>query len=69
VSPIAMNMIGTCMNAMIYESNEKDAKYQEKRHDYMIIREVPLGIGRIIGLVLFLTIRKYFDMEELYRFH
>ncbi|MFT9600555.1 MFS transporter [Mesobacillus sp.] len=65
LSPIAMNMIGTSMNAMIYESIERDPDYKEKRLDYIIIREIPLGVGRIIGVVLFLTLRKYFDLEEL----
>jgi MFS transporter, YQGE family, putative transporter len=65
LSPIAMNMIGTSMNAMIYESIERDPDYKEKRLDYIIIREIPLGVGRIIGVVLFLTMRKYFDLEAL----
>lgn len=65
LSPIAMNMIGTSMNAMIYESIERDPDYQEKRLDYIIIREIPLGVGRIIGVVLFLIMRKYFDLEAL----
>lgn len=65
LSPIAMNMISTSMNAMIYESIERDPDYKEKRLDYIIIREIPLGVGRIIGVVLFLTMRKYFDLEAL----
>jgi MFS transporter, YQGE family, putative transporter len=65
LSPIAMNMIGTSMNAMIYESIERDPDYKEKRLDYIIIREIPLGVGRIIGVVLFLAMRKYFDLEAL----
>ncbi len=65
LSPIAMNMIGTSMNAMIYESIERDPDYKKKRLDYIIIREIPLGVGRIIGVVLFLTMRKYFDLEAL----
>jgi YQGE family putative transporter len=65
ISPIAMNMITTSMNAMIYESIEKDPQYKEKRLDYIIIREIPLGIGRIIGVFLFLGMRKYFAIEQL----
>lgn len=65
VSPVAMNMIGTSMNAMIYEAIEKDPQYKEKRLDYIIIREIPLGVGRMIGVFLFLTMRKYFDIEQL----
>jgi flagellar biosynthesis protein FlhB len=44
VSPVAMNMITTSMNAMIYESIEKDPQYKEKRLVYIIIREIPLGV-------------------------
>lgn len=65
VSPVAMNMINTSMNAMIYESIEKDPQYKEKRLDYIIIREIPLGVGRIIGVFLFLAMQKYFDIETL----
>lgn len=65
VSAVALNMIGTSMNAMIYESIEKDPQYQEKRLDYIIIREIPLGAGRIIGVLIFLAMRKYFDIEAL----
>ncbi|WML58876.1 MFS transporter [Neobacillus sp. PS2-9] len=65
ISPVAMNMITTSMNAMIYESIEKDPLYQERRLDYIIIREIPLGVGRIIGVFLFLAMRKYFDFEQL----
>ncbi|MDQ1144155.1 YQGE family putative transporter [Bacillus sp. SORGH_AS 510] len=65
VSPVAMNMINTSMNAMIYESIEKDPHYKERRLDYIIIREIPLGVGRIIGVFLFLAMRKFFDFEQL----
>lgn len=64
-SPIAMNMINTSMNAMIYEAIEKDVNYQQKRLDYIIIREIPLGVGRIIGVFLFLTMKNYFNLEQL----
>ncbi|MGG3562676.1 MFS transporter [Neobacillus rhizosphaerae] len=65
VSPVAMNMISTSMNAMIYESIERDPHYKERRLDYIIIREIPLGVGRIIGVFLFLAMRKFFDFEQL----
>jgi MFS transporter, YQGE family, putative transporter len=64
-SPIAMNMINTSMNAMIYQAIEKDVHYRQKRLDYIIIREIPLGVGRIIGVFLFLTMKNYFNLEEL----
>lgn len=65
VSPVAMNMINTSMNAMIYESIERDPNYKNKRLDYIIIREIPLGIGRMIGVFIFLVMGKYFDLEAL----
>ncbi|MFK9094330.1 MFS transporter [Bacillus salipaludis] len=65
VSPVATNMITTSMNAMIYESIEKDPKYKERQLDYIIIREIPLGVGRIIGVILFLAMRKFLDFEQL----
>jgi MFS transporter, YQGE family, putative transporter len=65
IQPVSMNMISTSMNAMIYESIEKDPKYKEKRLDYIIIREIPLGLGRILGVCMFLVMRHYFDIEKL----
>ncbi|PWT99401.1 MAG: hypothetical protein C5B52_10695 [Bacteroidetes bacterium] len=65
IQPVSMNMISTSMNAMIYASIEKDPQYKEKRLDYIIIREIPLGIGRIIGVAMFLAMRQYFDIEKL----
>jgi YQGE family putative transporter len=65
IQPVSMNMISTSMNAMIYASIEKDPQYKEKRLDYIIIREIPLGVGRIIGVAMFLAMRQYFDIEKL----
>lgn len=65
ILPVAMNMINTSMNAMIYSSIEKDRQYKERRLDYIIIREIPLGVGRIIGVMIFLLMRKYLNMEQL----
>jgi MFS transporter, YQGE family, putative transporter len=65
IQPVAMNMINTSMNAMIYASIEKDPDYKEKRLDYIIIREIPLGVGRMIGVFLFLSMRHYLDLEQL----
>ncbi|MDP4106268.1 MAG: MFS transporter [Bacillota bacterium] len=65
IQPVSMNMISTSMNAMIYASIEKDPQYKDKRLDYIIIREIPLGIGRIIGVAMFLAMGQYFDIEKL----
>jgi len=65
LSPIAMTMISTSMNAMIYSSIESDEQYKEKRLDYIIIREIPLGVGRIIGVFIFLAMQVYYDIDQL----
>jgi MFS family permease len=65
IQPVSINMISTSMNAMIYASIEKDPQYKDKRLDYIIIREIPLGIGRIIGVAMFLAMGQYFDIEKL----
>lgn len=65
MQPVATNLINTSMNAMIYASIEKDPDYQKKRLDYIIIREIPLGVGRIFGVLLFLWMRRYLDFDQL----
>ncbi|MGG1482310.1 MFS transporter [Bacillus smithii] len=65
IQPVAMNIITTSMNAMIYEAIERDPQYREKRLDYIIIREIPLGVGRMFGIFLFLAMRKYFHIDQL----
>lgn len=63
VSTIAINMYSTPLNTMIYEAIERDKDYEKRKLDYIIIREIPLGIGRMIGVLLFLFIRNHFDMD------
>ncbi|MCT8137587.1 MFS transporter [Anaerobacillus sp. CMMVII] len=53
IKPIASTMIGTSMNAFIYAAIEKDKGYENKRLDYIVVREIPLGLGRIIGIFIF----------------
>ncbi|MFY4774771.1 MFS transporter [Metabacillus sp. RGM 3146] len=65
IQPVAGNMINTSMNAMIYASIERDPDYKNRRLDYIIIREIPLGVGRIIGVIFFLTMRKYLNIDHL----
>ncbi len=65
IKPIAGNMIGTSMNAFIYAAIEKDPEYEKRRLDYIVVREIPLGLGRIIGILLFLGMRSLYDLEEL----
>ncbi|WP_044749159.1 MFS transporter [Bacillus alveayuensis] len=65
VKPVALNMINTTMNTMIYASIEKDPLYEKMRLDYITIREVPLGVGRMIGVFIFLGMKNYFDLDRL----
>jgi MFS transporter, YQGE family, putative transporter len=65
IKPVALNMINTAMNSMIYASIEKDPLYKKLRLDYITIREIPLGVGRMIGVLIFLGMRDFFDLEEL----
>lgn len=65
VKPIASNMIGTTMNAFIYAAIEKDPDYDKRRLDYIVVREIPLGIGRIIGILIFLWMRNLYELEVL----
>lgn len=61
---ISMNMIQTSMNALIYDAIESDPNYKKKRLDYVIIREIPLGLGRLLGIVIFIKIQQIFPLDE-----
>lgn len=65
LKPIMLNMITTSMNALLYEAIEKDPHYQKRRLDYIIIREIPLGVGRMLGVGIFLWMRSAFDIQDL----
>lgn len=65
LSTIAFKMLTTSMNVMIYEAIDRDKDYEERRLDYIIIREIPLGIGRVIGVLFFLVIREFFEMDKI----
>ncbi|PLR75867.1 hypothetical protein CU633_18475 [Bacillus sp. V3-13] len=65
LKPITSNMIYISMNALLYEAIEKDPQYKEKRLDYIIIREIPLGVGRMLGVGIFLWMRSTFEIQDL----
>ncbi|PWK16536.1 MFS transporter [Tumebacillus permanentifrigoris] len=56
---VGMNLISTSFYAWTYASFEKDPEYEARRLDYVVIREIPLGVGRSIGLVVFLLLQYY----------
>lgn len=65
LSTIGFNLITTTFNAWTYASIEKDPAYQERRLDYIVIREIPLGLGRMIGIILFLVLHAYTDPQKI----
>lgn len=56
--PLSRNMISTTMSAWMYAAIETDTLYKQRRLDYIVVREIPLGLGRIIGVLLFLLMRE-----------
>jgi YQGE family putative transporter len=65
VSTVGMNLISTTFNAWTYASIEKDPDYENRRLDYIVIREIPLGFGRIVGVLFFLLLQAYFDETKI----
>ncbi|KEO84977.1 hypothetical protein EL26_02980 [Tumebacillus flagellatus] len=59
LSNVGMNLITQSFYAWTYASFEKDPQYAARRLDYVVIREIPLGVGRTIGLVVFLILQYY----------
>ncbi|MDP4086725.1 MAG: MFS transporter [Bacillota bacterium] len=64
-SSIGNNIINTTLDVWTYASIEKDPKYHARRLDYIIIREIPLGIGRMAGIVFFLLLNTFFSKEKI----
>lgn len=59
LSNVGMNLITTSFYAWTYASFEKDPEYEARRLDYVVIREIPLGVGRSIGLLVFFLLQYY----------
>lgn len=59
-STIGFNLIYTIFDSWTYASIEADIEYEKRRLDYIVIREIPLGVGRILGIGLFLLLQAYF---------
>ncbi|MFC3881995.1 MFS transporter [Bacillus songklensis] len=47
-----------------YEVIEKTIHPPEQFGDYMIVREIPLNLGRIAGIILFIIMNQFFINEE-----
>lgn len=65
LSIIGLNLMNTTLNAWMYASIEFDQKFEERRLDYIVVREIPLGLGRIIGIGIFFFINALFDAEKI----
>lgn len=63
--PLAKNMIATTTIAWMYAAIEADSLYEKRRLDYIVIREIPLGLGRIIGVIIFLVMREILPVDSL----
>lgn len=63
LSVVGLNLINTTLNAWMYASIEFDKKFEERRLDYIVVREIPLGIGRMMGIGLFFLMNAIFDGE------
>lgn len=65
LSVVGLNLINTTLNAWMYASIEYDKKFEERRLDYIIVREIPLGLGRMIGIGLFFIMSAFFTDENI----
>ncbi|MGZ4032425.1 MAG: MFS transporter, partial [Tumebacillaceae bacterium] len=57
LSTLGMNLISTTFYAWTYASIEKDPEYANRRLDYIVVREIPLGVGRSAGIFFFLAMQ------------
>jgi len=64
VSGVAQPAFGTPINSKMYEVIERDPDFTHKRLDYIIAREIPLGIGRTLGLALFMLLNDIWSGES-----
>ncbi|WP_042350973.1 MFS transporter [Bacillus massiliigorillae] len=65
LSVIGFNLMNTTLNAWMYASIEFDKKFEERRLDYIVVREIPLGLGRMMGIGLFFLMYAFFDDEKI----
>ncbi|MGM9985868.1 MAG: MFS transporter [Bacillaceae bacterium] len=65
LSVIGLNLMSTTLNAWMYASIEFDKKFEERRLDYIVVREIPIGLGRICGIGLFFIMNGLFDTEKI----
>ncbi|MEO5794399.1 MAG: MFS transporter [Rhodoferax sp.] len=64
-SAIGMNTITTCEIAWSYAAIESAPDYDQHKLDYIVVREIPLGIGRMVGVGVFLLLNSQFESQVL----
>lgn len=64
-SAIGMNTITTCEMAWSYAAIESTPGYEQHKLDYIVVREIPLGLGRMVGVGLFVLLHTRFENQVL----
>lgn len=64
-SAIGMNTITTCEMAWSYAAIESAPDYAEHKLDYIVVREIPLGLGRMVGVGVFWVLHSQFENQVL----
>ncbi|MCX7279372.1 MAG: MFS transporter [Burkholderiales bacterium] len=64
-SAIGFNLITTSLMAWSYAAIESAPDYAQHKLDYIVVREIPLGVGRMAGIGLFLALHAAFPAQVL----
>ena len=64
-SAIGMNLISTSLMAWSYAAIEAAPDYALHKLDYIVVREIPLGIGRMLGIAVFMALHSLFETQVL----
>jgi len=64
-SAIGFNLITTSLMAWSYAAIESAPDYAQNKLDYIVVREIPLGAGRMAGIALFLVLHAAFPTQVL----
>ncbi|MFC4769338.1 MFS transporter [Effusibacillus consociatus] len=50
-------------NSITFEVISRDPQSEERRVDYIVSREIPIGLGRLLSVAAFISLHKYFEDE------
>ncbi|HPD18979.1 MAG TPA: hypothetical protein PLF61_04880, partial [Candidatus Goldiibacteriota bacterium] len=62
ISSIAEIMIRIPFSAYAMDLISLDANVHERKMEYIVARDVPIAIGRVTSLVIFMIFLKYFNL-------